>query len=158
MAIAVASEATRSARERGVRDPIATYFMYSAAWSDRDAVQRMRVLEQTWADDGAFFDEETSGGLFGPAALSEYIAATHEEMPGLVVVETSPHRSLVIDSVFAGWLGKTVATRTRGPISSSLPATDASLVSRCSTIRHPSRASEESDLHVNIRAILARAW
>jgi hypothetical protein len=40
-------------------------------------------------EDGAFFDDETPDGLVGREALSEYIAGTHEEMPGLVITETS---------------------------------------------------------------------
>lgn len=42
-----------------------------------------------WVQDGAFFDEETPGGLVGRDALNEYIVSTHEEMPGLVITETS---------------------------------------------------------------------
>jgi SnoaL-like domain len=70
-------------------DHIATYSAYSAAWNEQDLDERRRLLDQSWADDGAFFDEETPEGLVGREALSEYITATHEEMPDLVVTETS---------------------------------------------------------------------
>jgi SnoaL-like domain len=74
--------------EGSVRDPIATYYSYSAAWNETDSDARNRLLEQSWAQDGAFFDGDTPDGLVGREALSEYIAGTHEEMPGLVIAET----------------------------------------------------------------------
>lgn len=74
----------------GSVDPLAAYTAYSSAWSEEDDPDARRVLlERAWAPDGAFFDPETPEGLIGREALSEYIAATHVEMPGLVVTETS---------------------------------------------------------------------
>ena len=74
-----------------LRNPAAIYSAYSAAWNQRDDSDlRTRLLDQAWADDGVFVDEDTPGGLVGRAALSEYIAATHEAMPGLVITEISP--------------------------------------------------------------------
>ncbi len=71
-------------------DPIAAYTSYSAAWNERgDPDARKKLLDQAWSQDGALFDEETPDGLVGREALSEYIAGTHEEMPGLVITETS---------------------------------------------------------------------
>jgi hypothetical protein len=76
-------------------DRIAAYHAYSAAWNEKDDVDaRKRLLDDVWADDGEFFDEETPEGLVGVDALSEYITATHEEMPGLTVTETSEPRLL----------------------------------------------------------------
>ncbi len=73
-----------------MRDPIATYYTYSAAWNEKhDRDRRNSLLDRAWAQDGAFFDEETPEGLVGRLALSEYIAGAHEEMPGLVITETS---------------------------------------------------------------------
>ena len=73
-----------------VLDPIAAYTPYSAAWNEKDDPDaRKNLLDQAWAQNGAFFDEETPDGLVGREALSEYIAGTHEEMPGLVITETS---------------------------------------------------------------------
>ena len=76
-------------------DRIAAYYAYSAAWNEKDDVDaRTELLEQAWADDGEFFDEETPEGLVGREALSDYITATHQEMPGLVVTETSEPKML----------------------------------------------------------------
>lgn len=71
-------------------DAIDAYASYSAAWNEKeDAGARMALLERAWADNGEFFDEDTPQGLEGRDALSGYIASTHEELPGLVVAETS---------------------------------------------------------------------
>ncbi len=70
-------------------DPIAAYRSYSAAWSqDADPQTRGKLLREAWSEGGEFFDEETPDGVVGRDALSAYIAATHEELPGLVVTET----------------------------------------------------------------------
>lgn len=74
---------------------MAVYYSYSAAWNEKDDPDaRSALLEQAWAQDGAFFDEETPDGLVGREALSEYIAGTHEELPGLVITETSEPQTL----------------------------------------------------------------
>lgn len=71
-------------------DPIVAYKSYSAAWSEKDDPSaRTTLLDQAWAPDGVFTDEETPEGLVGREALSEYIARTYEEMPGLVITDTS---------------------------------------------------------------------
>jgi hypothetical protein len=70
-------------------DPIAAYTAYSAAWNERDDAARNTLLDQAWASDGVFIDEETPEGLVGREALSGYIALTHQEMADLVVTETS---------------------------------------------------------------------
>lgn len=70
-------------------DPIGSYTSYSAAWNEKDREAREKLLDQAWAPEGALFDEETPQGLVGREALSQYIDETHEEMPGLVIVETS---------------------------------------------------------------------
>ena len=71
-------------------DPIAAYYAYSAAWSEKeDPVARKNLLDKAWSHDGVFVDEDTPDGLVGRDALIEYIAGTHEEMPGLVITETS---------------------------------------------------------------------
>ena len=71
-------------------DPIAAYTSYSAAWNEKDDPDaRKKLLDRAWSQDGAFFDEETPDGLVGREALIEYIATAHEEMPGLVITETS---------------------------------------------------------------------
>ncbi len=70
-------------------NPMDAYKSYSAAWNEEDSDVRKSLLDQAWADDGALLDEETPDGLVGRKALNEYIAGTHEEMPGLVITETS---------------------------------------------------------------------
>ena len=71
-------------------DPIAAYNMYSAAWNERDDPSaRKNLLDQSWSHDGALFDRETPDGLLGVDALIEYISRTHDDLPGLVINETS---------------------------------------------------------------------
>ena len=87
-------------------DKVTTYYAYSAAWNEpTDRERRNELLKQSWADDGAFFDEETPDGIVGRPALSAYIAATHEEMPGLVVAETSGPQVLG-DRLRVGWVAR----------------------------------------------------
>jgi hypothetical protein len=70
---------------------MAAYRSYSEAWSaGSDEGTRERLLEGAWSDDAVFVDPETPEGLIGREPLIEYIAATHRQMPGLVVKETSP--------------------------------------------------------------------
>ena len=71
-------------------DPFAAYTSYSAAWNEKhDPDAREKLLDQAWSQDGSFFDEDTPDGFVGREALSQYIADTHEAMPGLVITETS---------------------------------------------------------------------
>ncbi len=72
-----------------MREPIPTYFAYSAAWNEAvDLDRRTRLLDESWAADGTVFDDEWPDGLVGRAALNDYIARSHAEMPGLVIAET----------------------------------------------------------------------
>lgn len=71
-------------------DPIAAYSMYSAAWNERDDPSaRKNLLDRSWSHDGARFDPEMPDGLVGVDAVIEYISGTHDDMPGLVINETS---------------------------------------------------------------------
>jgi hypothetical protein len=71
-------------------EPLAAYNSYSAAWNEKDDPEaRKKLLDQAWAPDGTLLDEENPDGLVGRAALNQYIAVSHEEMPGLVITETS---------------------------------------------------------------------
>ena len=71
-------------------DPIAAYKMYADAWSkEHHADARRKLLERSWSPAGSLFDPETPEGVEGVDALVEYISDTHEEMPGLIVAETS---------------------------------------------------------------------
>ena len=52
----------------GIRslDPIAAYTSYSAAWNVKDDPHaREQLLDESWSQDGAFFDEEMPDGLVG---------------------------------------------------------------------------------------------
>jgi hypothetical protein len=85
--------------------PKAAYAAYSAAWNAKDADARTRLLDEAWAQEGVFFGEETPDGVIGREALSAYIAATHEEMPGLVVAETSEPEVLA-DRLRVRWIAR----------------------------------------------------
>src|SRR4029077_9952994 len=89
-----------------VSNPIVTYYSYSAAWNEKgEPDARISLLNQTWAQDGESFDEDTPDGLVGREALSEYIARTHEEMPGLVIAETSEPQILA-DRLRVRWAAR----------------------------------------------------
>jgi hypothetical protein len=69
---------------------VASFKAYADAWSsDLERDDRRKLLQRSWAPTGSLFDPETPGGLIGIEALLDYIAATHQELPGLVVVDTS---------------------------------------------------------------------
>src|SRR5213592_829886 len=71
-------------------DPMAAYTMYAAAWNETDDLDARRdQLARSWAPTATLFDPETPDGLVGADALDDYISATHAEMPGLVISETS---------------------------------------------------------------------
>jgi hypothetical protein len=79
--------------------PEDAYELYSQAWNEPE--RTVALLEECWAEDGVYADDETPDGIVGRAALADLIAATHETMPGFRVWETSPPRWL------AGRLGLT---------------------------------------------------
>ena len=71
-------------------DPIAAYKMYGEAWNEEhDSDARGKLLERSWSPTESLFDPETPEGVQGVAALVEYISDTHDEIPGLIVAETS---------------------------------------------------------------------
>jgi hypothetical protein len=79
--------------------PQDAYELYSRAWNDPE--RAAELLEESWAEDGVYADDEVPDGVVGRAALVELIASTHEEQPGFRVWETSTPRML------AGRLGVT---------------------------------------------------
>jgi hypothetical protein len=81
--------------------PEEAYERYERAWNEpeRAAV----LLEECWAEDGVYADDEVPDGVVGPAALAALIVATHEALPGFRVWPTSEPRLL------AGRLGITWA-------------------------------------------------
>jgi hypothetical protein len=75
-----------------VLQPDDAYALYSRAWNEPE--QTRALLEQCWADDGIYADDETPDGVVGREALAELILSTHATLPGFRVWETSPTRML----------------------------------------------------------------
>ena len=65
------------------------YDAYSRAWNVEDPSERRELLDRVWADDAVYVDDEAPDGLVGADALLGYIADSQEEMPGLIVSDTS---------------------------------------------------------------------
>ena len=72
--------------------PEDAYELYSRAWNEPERARAL--LEECWAQDGVYADDEVPNGVVGRAALGDLIVATHEELPGFRVWETSPPRWL----------------------------------------------------------------
>ena len=72
--------------------PEEAYELYARAWNDPEAAPAL--LEDCWAQDGVYADDEVPDGVVGRAALVDLIVATHEAMPGFKVWETSTPRWL----------------------------------------------------------------
>jgi hypothetical protein len=79
--------------------PEEVYELYSRAWNEPE--RALALLDECWAQDGVYADDEVPAGVVGRAALGDLIVATHEALPGFRVWETSPPRLL------AGRLGLT---------------------------------------------------
>lgn len=90
---------TESAVDREHIDAISRY---DEAWAEIDDAKRLALLNGIWADDGMYFDPDIPDGVRGPDALSEFIAVTQSEMPGLRIVTTRPV-SVLGDRAFYGW-------------------------------------------------------
>ena len=79
--------------------PEEAYALYSRAWNEPE--RALAILEECWAQDGVYADDEVPDGVVGRAALVDLIVATHQALPGFRVWETSQPRLL------AGRLGLT---------------------------------------------------
>jgi hypothetical protein len=79
--------------------PEDAYELYSRAWND--PAHAPALLEECWAEDGVYADDEVPDGVIGRAAMADMIATTHADLPGFRVWETSRPRML------AGRLGVT---------------------------------------------------
>jgi len=79
--------------------PEEAYALYSRAWNEPE--RALALLEECWAQDGVYADDEVPDGVVGRAALVDLIVATHQALPGFRVWETSQPRML------AGRLGLT---------------------------------------------------
>jgi hypothetical protein len=72
--------------------PDDAYRLYSRAWNEPE--RTADLLEECWAPDGIYADDEVPDGVVGRAALAALIVATHADLPGFRVWETSPTRML----------------------------------------------------------------
>ena len=72
--------------------PEDAYELYVRAWNEPD--RALALLDQCWAEDGVYADDEVPDGVVGPAALADLIVATHRALPGFRVRSTSPARML----------------------------------------------------------------
>jgi hypothetical protein len=81
-----------AAQEKISMDPMDAYARYERAWNDPAAAAAL--LDEAWADDGVYADDEVPDGLIGRRALVALIAETHETMPGFRVWRTTEPRLL----------------------------------------------------------------
>ena len=72
--------------------PEDAYELYVRAWNEPEAAPSL--LEECWAEDGVYTDDEVPDGVVGRAALATLIAETHDALPGFRVWGTSPARML----------------------------------------------------------------
>jgi len=68
------------------------YEGYERAWNEPR--QAEALLEEVWAPDGVYADDEVPDGIVGPRALAAFIRETHEALPGFRVWATSTPRML----------------------------------------------------------------
>ena len=72
--------------------PEQAYEGYEQAWNEPG--QAETLLEEIWAPEGVYADDEVPDGLVGPAALATFIRESHEALPGFRVWATSTPRML----------------------------------------------------------------
>ena len=83
--------------------PLDAYEQYERAWNEPE--HAAALLEECWAEDGVYADDEVPDGVVGPAALAALIAATHQAMPGFRVWATSAPR-LLAGRIGISWAGE----------------------------------------------------
>ena len=83
--------------------PEDAYELYERAWNEPE--RALALLEECWAQDGVYADDEVPDGVVGRAALVDLIAATHEALPGFRVWGTSPAR-LLAGRLGIAWSGE----------------------------------------------------
>ena len=81
--------------------PEDAYERYERAWNEPG--NAATLLEECWAEDGVYADDDVPNGVVGPAALAALIVETHRAFPGFRVWATSAPR------MYAGRLGITWA-------------------------------------------------
>ena len=79
--------------------PADAYELYVRAWNEPE--RALALLEDCWAPDGVYADDEVPDGVVGRAAFADLIVETHKALPGFRVWSTSAARML------AGRLGVT---------------------------------------------------
>jgi len=62
---------------------------YDEIWAEADGARRLAALAGIWADDGVYVDSDVPDGVRGREALSELIASSHTELPGLTITATT---------------------------------------------------------------------
>ncbi len=75
--------------KENVTDHAATVHRYDEVWAEPDQAARLAVLSEIWAEDGVYVDPEVPDGVRGPAALSDLITTSLDEMPGLEIKATT---------------------------------------------------------------------
>ena len=75
--------------EENVTDHAATVHRYDEVWAEPDQAARLAILSEIWAEDGVYVDPEVPDGVRGPAALSDLITTSLDEMPGLEIKATT---------------------------------------------------------------------
>jgi hypothetical protein len=83
--------------------PEDAYELYERAWNEPAGA--LALLEECWAQDGVYADDEVPAGVVGRTALVDLIAATHEALPGFRVWGTSPPR-LLAGRIGITWSGE----------------------------------------------------
>ena len=83
--------------------PEDTYELYVRAWNEPE--RALALLEECWAPDGVYADDEVPDGVVGRAAFAELITATHEALPGFRVWSTSVPR-LLAGRIGVTWSGE----------------------------------------------------
>ena len=68
------------------------YDRYERAWNEPAAAEAL--LDEAWAEDGVYADDEVPDGVVGRAAFLALITSTHEANPGFRVWATSAPRML----------------------------------------------------------------
>jgi hypothetical protein len=68
------------------------YELYVRAWNEPE--QALALLEECWAQDGVYADDEVPDGVVGRSAFADLIAESHKTLAGFRVWETSRPRLL----------------------------------------------------------------
>ena len=83
--------------------PEEAYDRYERAWNEPNGAKAL--LDECWADDGVYTDDDVPDGIVGRAALVDLIRSTHESLPGFRVWATSAPRMLA-GRIVVTWAGE----------------------------------------------------